>query len=299
MITRHVDFHDSEVVAIEHAARNLVVVLNGYIHQWEYDEAGGGKGSGWTQLVRLQLEAGRGAGSVRLPARVSDGELVARGSTLKNLVPLPYKCIGPIELHLSTPAGDQVSVLADSISVCAEGEATLVEALTDDVTQAPIHVVPYDPAWPAKFRVERAMLEELISPWVVGGIEHVGSTAVPGLSSKPVIDVMVGVSGLVASKPARAILVEHGYGYAEYKTDVMHWLCKPSSAFRTHHIHLIPHDSQLWHERLRFRDLLRADRTVAREYEALKLDLARRYEFDREAYTDAKYPFIQRVLQQA
>jgi GrpB-like predicted nucleotidyltransferase (UPF0157 family) len=124
----------------------------------------------------------------------------------------------------------------------------------------------------------------------------VGSTAVVGLSAKPVIDVMVGVASLLASEPARAVLVEHGYSYSPYKNDVMHWLCKPSSAFRTHHLHLIPYESQLWHERLAFRNLLRADRTVAKEYEALKFDLARRYEFDREAYTDSKHPFIQRVL---
>ena len=178
----------------------------------------------------------------------------------------------------------------------AEGTPTFVEKLADDVTQAPIRVVPFDPSWPEKFDQERALLERLIDKWVAGGIEHVGSTAVPGLSAKPVIDVMVGVASLDASEPAKAVLVEHGYSYSAYKTDVMHWLCKPSFAFRTHHLHLIPYDSPLWHERLAFRDLLRADPTVAKEYEALKLDLARRHEFDREAYTDAKYPFIQRVL---
>lgn len=162
--------------------------------------------------------------------------------------------------------------------------------------QAPIHVVPYDPAWPGIFQVERDHLEELIGEWVVGGIEHIGSTSVVGLSAKPVIDVMVGVESLAASGPAKQRLVEHGYQWADYKTEVMHWLCKPSFAFRTHHLHLVPHGSPLWNERLAFRDLLRSDADVRRRYEALKLDLAQRYEHDREAYTDAKWPFIARAL---
>jgi GrpB-like predicted nucleotidyltransferase (UPF0157 family) len=92
------------------------------------------------------------------------------------------------------------------------------------------------------------------------------------------------------------VLRHAGYQYAEYKTDVMHWFCKPSFAVRTHHLHLIPYGSPLWHDRLRFRDLLRADSKFAREYAALKLELASRFELDREAYTDGKSPFIDRAL---
>jgi GrpB-like predicted nucleotidyltransferase (UPF0157 family) len=104
------------------------------------------------------------------------------------------------------------------------------------------------------------------------------------------------VESLSASEPAKSALEEHGYRYAEYKTDQMHWFCKPSFAVRTHHLHLVPFQSSLWNERIAFRDLLRRDQSIAREYEALKLELASKYEFDREAYTDAKYPFIRRVL---
>ncbi len=164
------------------------------------------------------------------------------------------------------------------------------------MSEAPIHVVAYDPEWPARFEAERVVLARLLQPWIVGSIEHVGSTAVVGLVAKPVIDIMIGVLSLAESEPAKALLVEHGYQYAEYKTEVMHWFCKPSFEFRTHHLHLIPHGSGLWKERLAFRDRLRADPVVAREYAALKQELARRYEFDREAYTDAKFPFIARVL---
>ena len=82
----------------------------------------------------------------------------------------------------------------------------------------------------------------------------------------------------------------------ERKTDFMHWFCKPSFDFRTHHIHLIPFESVLWQQRLAFRDALRADRGLATEYAKLKQNLAGRFEFDREAYTDGKTAFIERVL---
>jgi GrpB-like predicted nucleotidyltransferase (UPF0157 family) len=165
--------------------------------------------------------------------------------------------------------------------------------------QAPISLVPYDPAWPLAFERERAFLDQLLASWRKGPIEHVGSTAVPGLLAKPVIDVMVGVASLLESVPAKDVLEQAGYCYAEYKTDVMHWFCKPSFAHRTHHLHLIPYESPLWHERLAFRDLLRSNPLIAQQYADLKTKLAQTYEFDREGYTDSKYPFIRRVLDES
>ena len=164
------------------------------------------------------------------------------------------------------------------------------------MSEAPIHVVPYDPSWADRFEAERVILEQVLFPWRRGPVEHVGSTAVVGLCAKPVIDIMVGVVSLDECEPAKQALTPLGYQYAEYKTEVMRWFCKPSFAFRTHHLHLVPFGSELWEQRLSFRDLLRSDRAVAQEYAALKQDLARKFEFDREAYTDAKGPFIARAL---
>ena len=165
--------------------------------------------------------------------------------------------------------------------------------------EAPVRIVPYDPSWPGLFNQERATLAQVLAPWLAGPIEHVGSTAVPGLVAKPVIDIMVAVESLAASRPAISVLPEVGYQYFPYRPDVMHWFCKPSAAFRTHHLHLIPFGSRLWTERLVFRDYLRGHSATAAEYAELKRQLAVKFEFDREAYTDAKGEFIQRVLKLA
>jgi len=162
--------------------------------------------------------------------------------------------------------------------------------------EAPIHLVPYDPSWPSLFELERGILERAIEPWLSGPIEHIGSTAVPGLVAKPVIDIMAAVNSLDVSRPAIRVLVDLGWVYFPYRAEVMHWFCKPSPAFRTHHLHLVPLSSRLWAERIAFRDYLRRDPMGATEYAQLKRQLAERYEFDREAYTEAKGSFVQRVL---
>jgi len=165
--------------------------------------------------------------------------------------------------------------------------------------EAPVEIVPYDAAWPTSFEMERARLLDAIRPWLAGPIEHIGSTAVPGLAAKPVVDIMAGVESLVASRPAIAVLETREYCYPRYRTDVMHWFCKPSPAFRTHHLHLVPVGSRRWIEQLAFRDYLRANPDAAMEYATLKWRLADAHRFDREAYTDAKAPFVERVLKAA
>lgn len=160
----------------------------------------------------------------------------------------------------------------------------------------PIVIEPYNPLWPVRFETEQRLLRRVLAPWLSGPIEHIGSTAVPGLQAKPVIDIMAGVRDLVAAKPAIEALRPHHYCYFDYEADVMHWFCKPSDAARTHHLHLVPFDSSLWRDRLAFRDRLRSDANIRVEYEKLKLALANRHGQDREAYTEAKTAFIRSVL---
>lgn len=164
---------------------------------------------------------------------------------------------------------------------------------------APIEIVDYDASWPEKFEIERVRLQETLAPWLVGTIEHIGSTAVEGLAAKPVIDMMAAVRSLEVSRPAIAAAADLRYIYHPYKADVMHWFCKPSSSFRTHHLHLVPFTSPLWMQRLRFRDVLRTNPALATHYLKLKLRLAHQFPYDREAYTDGKTAFIHSVLSQA
>jgi GrpB-like predicted nucleotidyltransferase (UPF0157 family) len=163
----------------------------------------------------------------------------------------------------------------------------------------PVKIAPYDPIWPARFEEERAALVAAIGDWVVGGVHHVGSTSVPGLASKPIIDILVGVGDLEGSRSCFDRLGALGYLYAPYRTTEMHWFCKPDPSRRTHHLHLVPTDSARFRDELAFRDHLRSHGGVAQEYGLLKRGLAKKFEHDREAYTAAKADFIRAAVDRA
>jgi GrpB-like predicted nucleotidyltransferase (UPF0157 family) len=160
----------------------------------------------------------------------------------------------------------------------------------------PIEISPYDPRWPGSFERERVALAAAIAEWVTGGIHHVGSTAVPGLEAKPIVDVLVGVESLEESRACFEPLASLEYVYAPYLSDEMHWFCKPHPSARTHHLHLVPTGARRYAEELAFRDRLRADPGTAREYARLKHELAARFGEDRDAYTEGKTGFVRRVL---
>ena len=165
--------------------------------------------------------------------------------------------------------------------------------------EAQVEVVPYNPAWPGMFLAEQSLLQAVLEPWLVGKVEHVGSTAIPGLLAKPVIDIMAPVRTLDEPEGLIEAAKTMGYLYYAYKPTEMHWFCKPSPAFRTHHLHVVPVASELWVQRRAFRDALRSSESLAQEYGQLKLRLAEQYKNDREGYTEAKAPFICAVLQGA
>ena len=164
---------------------------------------------------------------------------------------------------------------------------------------APIQIVPANPRWPALFAAERDAIAEALAPWLVGPPEHIGSTAVPGLAAKPVIDIMAPVASLDASRDAIAAAAALQYAYAPYQAETMHWFCKPGPLHRTHHLHLVPAGSPLWRDRLAFRDALRHDPALREAYTALKQSLTLAFRHDRDAYTAAKGPFVAQVLGRA
>ncbi len=164
------------------------------------------------------------------------------------------------------------------------------------VTDDEVRIERYDAAWPARFDEERIALSRALGDWAVGGIHHVGSTAIPGLDAKPIIDILVAVGDLESSRSCFNLVALLGYRYAPYRTAEMHWFCKPDPSRRTHHLHLVPTGSPRFRDELAFRDYLRTHAGVADEYGALKRRLAGQFAHDREAYTVAKADFIWAVV---
>lgn len=174
------------------------------------------------------------------------------------------------------------------------------------VTDEEVDVVPYDPAWPILFEMERNHLRACLPEDLVGRIEHFGSTAVPGLPAKPIVDILVEIGDAeVARRKVVPILEGQGYDYfwrpafGDDGPPFYHWFIKRDAAGRrSHHIHMVDGDSELW-DRLLFRDYLIAHPETARQYADLKLRLAGEHRGDRIAYTRAKADFIADVTRRA
>jgi GrpB-like predicted nucleotidyltransferase (UPF0157 family) len=176
------------------------------------------------------------------------------------------------------------------------------------VMREEVAIVPYDSSWPDLFRQEKEHLLSSLPNELIRRIEHFGSTAVPGLAAKPIVDILVEVTDLEATKARIAPALEsQGYDYFWRPTHeddgppFYAWFIKrdPRTGARTHHIHMVEgHFAEHW-DRLLFRDYLIEQREVAMEYEALKKRLASASPHDRIAYTVGKKEFIDQVLQRA
>ncbi len=163
-----------------------------------------------------------------------------------------------------------------------------------------MHVAAYDPGWPGRFAAERARLEQVLAPWLFGGIHHIGSTAVPGLAAKPVLDMIAGVRDLAEAVAAVSALSGLSYAHAPHRPRAL-WFFKPAfagAAQHTHHLHLTEPGSDLWQERLAFRDALCADPVLASQYQELKMRLADSAG-DIAMYTAGKRAFVAGVLASA
>ena len=158
-------------------------------------------------------------------------------------------------------------------------------------------IVDHDARWPAKFEEERGRIVAAIGPHVTG-IEHIGSTAVPGLAAKPVIDVLVGLRSLDDARECIRPVVGLGYEYVpEFEAELpeRRFFRKDTDGARSHHIHMVEHGSPFWVRHILFRDHLRTHPEDARRYEALKRELAARFRDDRGAYTEGKTAFVREI----
>jgi len=174
------------------------------------------------------------------------------------------------------------------------------------VVQDKVDIVPYNPDWPRMFLLEKSHLISCLPDTIIKRIEHFGSTAIPRMSAKPIIDILAEVTSLDdAKKIIVPILTAQGYEYfwrPSWGDDVppfYAWFIKRDlNGQRTHHIHMAEHDFELW-DRLLFRDYLIEYPNIAKEYEKIKINLTKSYTNDRVAYTRSKTEFIVKITQLA
>jgi len=162
-----------------------------------------------------------------------------------------------------------------------------------------ISIVPYDPDWPRQFEQERARLAEVLGAIAIR-IEHHGSTAVPGLEAKPVIDIQISVAQLQPIDRYATALARAGYTHLRHVDDAhAPFFYRPSAWPHSHHVHVVEAGSAEERKTLAFRDYLRSHPEAAREYVQLKRSLAAEYGGDddasREAYAAAKSGFVNAV----
>lgn len=175
------------------------------------------------------------------------------------------------------------------IGICVTEEESLQLAIHE-----PVSLCAYNIAWPALFEQERERLLQRF-PGLLLDVQHFGSTAVPGLAAKPIIDILVGVASMAVADSLIEPFTRAGYSSsAEFNQTLTdrRWFMRHAEGRRTHHLHMVVMGSAEWRRRLLFRDALRADAALAERYAALKRELALAHAADRECYTDAKSAFV-------
>jgi GrpB-like predicted nucleotidyltransferase (UPF0157 family) len=152
----------------------------------------------------------------------------------------------------------------------------------------------YQPGWAEAFAHEAARIRAALGPAVLA-VEHYGSTSIPGLPAKPIIDLLIGVRDLAVAKANAPKMFALGYDDRTRNVVPGHYIMGLGVA-RTHHAHFVAYEGDQWWPPLIFRDRLRADPALRDEYAALKRQLAAEFPNDRAAYTTAKSAFVARVL---
>ena len=168
---------------------------------------------------------------------------------------------------------------------------------------SPISIAPYDPSWPAAFQAESLRIREALGE-IALRVDHVGSTSIPGLGAKPVIDIQISVRELHPLDPYRDRLATLGYRHAAHSDDAFYpFFHRPHDWPHTHHIHVCAAGGEQERRQLAFRDYLRDHPDTAEAYEAEKLALAAQHISTtmetRNAYADAKSGFIEPLVKRA
>lgn len=163
-----------------------------------------------------------------------------------------------------------------------------------------IHLEESQESWQTRADHLCRELEARLAPWLTRSVEHIGSTSVPGLPAKPIIDLQALVADLADTPAIAETLAPYGWHFVEPELDQRPWrrfFVLVVNDRRSAHLHVMTADAPRWREQLAFRDRLRDHPDLAAAYAALKRELAERHRDDREAYTAAKSAFIRAALQ--
>ena len=161
-----------------------------------------------------------------------------------------------------------------------------------------VYLEKYNPIWKSMFEEEKRNLEKIFSDKYIS-IEHVGSTSIEGLSAKPIIDIQVSINKFSDFEYVRNVFEKMPYSIKLDSDPDEILVRKGDENNRTHFIHIVEEGSKRCINTLLFRDYLRSHEDVKKDYENLKLDLAKKFENDRKSYTASKNEFIQEVLKKA
>jgi GrpB-like predicted nucleotidyltransferase (UPF0157 family) len=159
-----------------------------------------------------------------------------------------------------------------------------------------VQIVHYTPVWATLFQAERARLQHALGAAALD-IQHIGSTAVPGLAAKPILDLAIAVAAEPAAAACIPRLTALGYTYRGYRgPGEGHFFDQGPEQQLTHYLHMLPIQEPAWWNYLRFRDYLITHPAARDAYMRLKQELAAQYADDRAAYTAAKAAFVQHIL---
>jgi GrpB-like predicted nucleotidyltransferase (UPF0157 family) len=216
-------------------------------------------------------------------------------------------CVGTMALPASKPAAHAEDTMYAMIDL-SDPETGVAVPERAPASRSPLRSMPnaapvqvgilaYQAAWQTQFHAESDLLERAFAP-LLPFVEHVGTTAIPGSAARPIIDIAVGVAKPAAVQFMLETLRGHGYRPSD-RVDAdfgQRMFVRERNGAPTHHVHVVEHQGTAWQDMLCFRDVLRGDDRLAREYEWLRRRFAGQHPANRVAYVRAKTTFITTII---
>ena len=204
------------------------------------------------------------------------------------------------ELTAIMEAGAERGDMGYEVDTTGMAVKEVAETIWQNIHEA-VEIVPYDPAWQDAFQEEKARIQAALGDLSLA-VHHIGSTAVPELDAKPIIDIMVVVRRLEDAVGCIAPLRELGFAFINHPQNRDRRFFRKDArrsdgrgSYRTHHLHIVEEGSDSLHDHLAFRDALRANATWRQEYAELKTGLASEHNQDRATYSELKSTFVKKV----